>query len=1593
MKRIIHFSPHYTCLLIIFLVMLTGYSALGQTPGLILKPATGAGAAVMDPDQDGYVSQKAGGIQQGFRTNDVAESEIPFVAIVRPDPLGDILRGPTGGFTEIVGTDAAGNNAILTYSDGINLYFRFRLSNYAPNSKSYSLLVDTDQKFGFTGPNADPNAIAGNPGFEVEIVLRTNFSVDVYNVNGTVSGTLVATHSYDTNCQKSIALSAAGGSPDYFYDFYVPYPALFSSSTALRYVASTGMSPSPAMGSNSASDVGGATSSGVSLDQLYADLINVQTPTVPGQEVLDRTNCPTITGPVSSGATNVSGTAEDNGATIRLYVNDVQVGSTTVSGGGWTITGLTPLVGGASLKATAQAIGKGESSASCNLTFVGSSCSLMPVVVSIDNGDKGGRVTNVSSYPVGTVFTLYNAATNAEWVDTRDNNPYTITATDRTRGTIDIGCGGTGNCLNDGSYYIMALAPGECESQKAYFCVGSAISASSVPVIDNTILPLSSYVTGTNGVAGAVLYVYANGTQIGSKTLPTGGAWSVPVPSASLCNTTLTARQIASSQCISAISAAVTIGSAVTSAPTISINKCNSSITTVTGYSGESNGTTIQLYVNGVQRAGTATVSGGTWTFNTTIINAGQTITARATNSSACKTISDLSAPVILSGTTTLTGSYSIPSTVVEGASSVSVVVSGVSGTYTLNLYIDGDKIGSQSFTGSGTVNVPVTYTSDIYTGGHLQVSLTQGIQCESTLSPVLKTVECNTPGFTNSVISTPLSNKCVTTSGSITVTNSQTGVIYTPVDGAGIVRGYSVLGTGATITLTTHAFPTSGEAIFYIKAQRIVPSGICEATSAVSVSFNAFAPPQFTTHPANKIVCNGESTTLTASWTGIGPFDVQWQVNNGAGFINLAEGGIYSQATATGVAATSATLNISNVSGLDNYTFRCIVTDTSVPIDCQSNTSNPSTLSVPIVTISNALVANATLGNNGSVDITVSGGNAPYMYDWHHLNGSGTFGELEDVTGLSEGTYTVTVKDANGCVYQQTFIVGGVSSINLGFVSQTNVTCYGSNNGSFTVNASSGTAPYSYSIDNFATSQASGVFSGLQPGSYTVKARDAGLKASNTVLVTITEPLEMVVSAVISNPSVILNDGTIHATITGGTNNFSCSLFKVGTPTAIQSYSHAGREMNFSDLTAGTYYINVTDANGCIASNSNIILTAPVVQTVQCSHTASHSFNGSTNTISGYDGDYNYFASDWIESPLRNEIEIYENALAFGRIPADNNTYAWTTASSIYRQIDLQGASSIVLSYKVQAYGASNQDNFTVQLYVNDVLRATYTMNGGNQYNTQLPVTLNNIPFNTISGNSLNKIEFRISTGQSRSNLRIDDFTLTFTKSLSVGVVTLPATCNNGKIDLSIIGGYPPYLVDWDNDGTIDFNDSEDLTELAPGTYKVTVKDSRNCTSTQLTAIVDNAPLTASITGSNDPTCVGGGSNGTITAALSATGGGGPFTYQLYKGASELVSSVYSLTTTKTFTGLTPGTYYVKVIQSADNCSTQTAPVTLTMPVLTSNITSVGATTICSGSSTTIKVDITGGTSPYTVLLSNGQNISNYTSGSAITVSPLIST
>ena len=67
---------------------------------------------------------------------------------------------------------------------------------------------------------------------------------------------------------------------------------------------------------------------------------------------------------------------------------------------------------------------------------------------------------------------------------------------------------------------------------------------------------------------------------------------------------------------------------------------------------------------------------------------------------------------------------------------------------------------------------------------------------------------------------------------------------------------------------------------------------------------------------------------------------------------------------------------------------------------------------------------------NNGAIDISVAGGTAPYTYSWTTSDGSGLSPFDEDQTGLTDGTYTVTITDTNGCTGMEDIVVAVVDAI-----------------------------------------------------------------------------------------------------------------------------------------------------------------------------------------------------------------------------------------------------------------------------------------------------------------------------------------------------------------------------------------------------------------------------------------------------------------------------------------------------------------------------------------------------------------------------------
>jgi gliding motility-associated-like protein len=174
--------------------------------------------------------------------------------------------------------------------------------------------------------------------------------------------------------------------------------------------------------------------------------------------------------------------------------------------------------------------------------------------------------------------------------------------------------------------------------------------------------------------------------------------------------------------------------------------------------------------------------------------------------------------------------------------------------------------------------------------------------------------------------------------------------------------------------------------------------------------------------------------------------------------------------------------------------------------------------------------------------------------------------------------------------------------------VNQTNVSCQGGDNGSVTVAGWGGTLPYVYSLDG-GLFQASGTFSSLSAGTFTIKVRDVAMDVFDvTVTIAETEAINIVVSG----EDVHCyggRTGSVTAIVTGGTAPFSYSWNTV--PEQMTSTA--------TGLPAGTYTVTVTDVNGCISSNS-VIISQPaadmVISITQVSVTCSGVATGSATAV-----------------------------------------------------------------------------------------------------------------------------------------------------------------------------------------------------------------------------------------------------------------------------------------------------------------------------------------------------------------------------------------
>jgi hypothetical protein len=196
-----------------------------------------------------------------------------------------------------------------------------------------------------------------------------------------------------------------------------------------------------------------------------------------------------------------------------------------------------------------------------------------------------------------------------------------------------------------------------------------------------------------------------------------------------------------------------------------------------------------------------------------------------------------------------------------------------------------------------------------------------------------------------------------------------------------------------------------------------------------------------------------------------------------------------------------------------------------------------------------------------GAIDLTATGGTAPYTYRWNAGVSS------QDLGLASPGYYNVTVTDANGCKAMTSVYVGRKNSPMTLSTSYINSSRPNGQEGAIDLSVIGGVGPYRYSWSNGATIED---LTGLPAGQYIVTVTDNAGKTATTS-VTLSEPsLEITLVASHQNVSIGgADDGFIDLTVIGGVGPYT------------YRWNAGPSTQDLTRVTAGQYFVTVTDANG----------------------------------------------------------------------------------------------------------------------------------------------------------------------------------------------------------------------------------------------------------------------------------------------------------------------------------------------------------------------------------------------------------------------------
>ncbi len=589
--------------------------------------------------------------------------------------------------------------------------------------------------------------------------------------------------------------------------------------------------------------------------------------------------------------------------------------------------------------------------------------------------------------------------------------------------------------------------------------------------------------------------------------------------------------------------------------------------------------------------------------------------------------------------------------------------------------------------------------------------------------------------------------------------------------------------------------------------------------------------PPQLTaTTNQTNVSCNGgNSGSATVFPSGGTP---------GYSFLWSPSGG--NAAAATGLTAGSYTNTITDVNG-------CTLTQSFL-------ITQPSALT--------ATTSQTTINCNGgtaSASVVPSGGTPPYSFAWTPSGGNSA-----TATGLTAGSYSCTITDANGCNRIETVTITQPNAFVI-IASESDITCNGGNNGSASVVVSGGTPGYSYLWSPSGGTSSSA--SSLVAGTYTCTITDNN-GCSTTQTFSITQPNAIAATTVQTNVSCNGgNNGSATVTPSGGTPGYSYSWSPTG-----------GTNASASSLAAGTYTCVITDANGCTHQEIiSITQPATLVTTATQTNISCNGANDGSATVNPSGGTPAYTYA-W--TPAGG------TAATANFLPPGNYSCTITDQSgcTVTQTFLITEPSALLLSTSSTPSNCTNPDGSVSVVESGGNGPYTYAWSPG----SYITATVNGVPAGNYSVTVTDQNGCAANATVTVSN--VNGVVASLTSQTNVNCFGQ----STGAIYITQNGGTPGYTYTW----SPNISTADSATSITAGNYSVTVTDANGCTSS-LSVTITEPPLLSVIASAN-PSGVCSGSSVQLNAV--ASGGIPSYNYTWNPGNMNVANPSIVATTSGTF-------------------------------------------------------------------------------------------